>query len=301
MADYPKKKDFYQDVTKQMIQLLEAGTAPWRCGWSRYGFARNYVTNHRYRGINAILMNLTPHPIPYFVSFKQAKELGATIRKGAKASRAYFFKCYYKDQYGNNISAEEATALHGRGEETQRIAFLKYYNLFNIADLEGIEITIPHVTLKDHEKITRCEQFIKQITDKPQIIHENADTAFYHPLTDQLNIPALQQFNQAEEYYSTLFHELTHSTGHETRLHREGVTTLTPFGSPDYSKEELIAEMGASFLCAHTGINVPEITTNSAAYLQGWLTVLKADHTLIFKAAAKAQKAVDYLLGISPE
>lgn len=293
------KRDLYQEVTDKMIALLEQGTTPWRCGWSRYGFARNYATKHRYSGINALLMNLTPHPIPYFLSFKQAKALGGIIRKGAKAAQVYFFKAYHKDEQGNTISPEQVTALHGMGEETHRIAFLKYYNVFNVADVEGIEIEIPEVELKEHEKITQCEQLVAAIPNPPQMVFENANQPYYAPLSDKLNMPAMAQFESAEEYYSTLFHELTHSTGHASRLNREGITKLNPFGSPGYSKEELIAEMGASFLCAHTGINVPPVTENSAAYLHGWLSALKGDTKLIFRAAAEAQKAVDYLTNTS--
>lgn len=295
------KRDLYQEVTDKMINLLEQGVAPWRCSWSRYGLARNYATGHIYSGINAILMNLTPHPIPYFVSFKQAKALGGKIRKGAKSSAVYFFKSYHKDQHGKTISPQQVQALHGMGEETNRIAFLKYFNVFNIEDVEGVEFDIPEVELKDHERIAQCEQLIKEIPHPPQLVYEDANRAYYVPSTDKLNVPELGQFETAEEYYSTLFHELTHSTGHASRLNRDGITKTDGFGSTEYSKEELIAEMGASFLCAHTGIDLPEVTENSAAYLQGWLSVLKADKKLIFKAAAEAQKAADYLRGITRE
>lgn len=291
------KPDLYQDVTDKIITLIENGVAPWRCSWSRYGLARNYATGHIYSGINAILMNLTPHPIPYFMSFKQVKTLGGNIRKGAKSEFVYFFKSYHKDQDGKNISAEQAQTLQGMGEETNRIAFLKYFRVFNVADVEGIEIDIPEVTLQDHERIERCEQLIQDIPNPPEFVFEDANRAYYAPTADKLNVPDIRQFEKPEEYYCTLFHELTHATGHASRLNREGVTTLTPFASTEYSKEELIAEMGASFLCAHTGINMPEITENSAAYLQGWLSVLKADKKLIFQAAAAAQKAADYLKG----
>ena len=111
-------------------------------------------------------------------------------------------------------------------------------------------------------------------------------------------MPELAQFETAEGYYSTLFHELTHSTGHTSRLNREGITKLNPFGSVEYSKEELLAEMGASFLCAYAEIGNQPLNENSAAYLQGWLKVLKSDKKLIFKAAASAQKAMDYILNV---
>jgi antirestriction protein ArdC len=182
------------------------------------------------------------------------------------------------------------------GEEPQRIAFLKYFRVFNIADVENITISIPEVILQEHKKITQCETIIHSHHNRPAFVFEDANRAYYNPVKDCINMPAIEQFTSAEEYYSCFFHELVHSTGHASRLNRKGITQPNSFGSKDYSKEELIAEIGASFLCAHTSIDRPEIVENSAAYLQGWLSVLKADKKLIFKAAAAAQKAVNFLL-----
>ena len=293
------RRDLYQEVTNKMIALIEQGVAPWRCTWNKYGLARNYATGHQYSGINAFLMNLTQHPIPYFMSFKQAKAMGGKIRKGAKAEMVYFFKPLFKDKDENFVKLERAKALKGMGEEVQVIPMLKYYNVFNIEDIEGIEIEIPEVQLKDHERIEKCEAIIKGIKNPPKYVFENANQAYYAPISDKLNMPAIGQFETAEDYYTTFFHELTHATGHASRLNREGIIKLNPFGSPGYSKEELVAEMGASFLSAYVGINYDELTENSAAYLKGWLSVLKADKKLIFKAAAEAQKAADYILGVN--
>lgn len=293
-----QKRDLYQEVTNKMITLLEKGVSPWRCTWNRYGLARNYASNHVYTGINAILMNLTEHPIPYFLSFKQAKKLGGKIRKGSKSETVYFFKPLFKDQEDNYIGLDKAKALKGMGEEVQVIPMLKYFSVFNIQDVEGIEFDIPEVELQEHERIEKCETILKDFPSAPQYVYEDANKAYYNPIADKLNMPDIKQFTSAEEYYVTFFHEATHATGHKSRLNRDGVTKLNPFGSAGYSREELVAEMGASFLAAHVGINYDEITENSAAYLQGWLSALKADKKLIFKAAAEAQKATDYILGI---
>jgi antirestriction protein ArdC len=292
------KRDLYQEVTNKMITLLEKGVAPWRCTWNKYGLARNYATGHIYTGINAFLMNLTPHPIPYFMSFKQAKAMGGKIKKGASAEMVMFYKTLFKDEQENFVSAQNATTLAGMGEDVQRIPMLKYYNVFNIEDIEGIEINIPEVELKEHERIEKCEGIINSLNNPPEFVFEDANRAYYNPISDKLNMPAIGQFETAADYYTTFFHELTHATGHKSRLNREGITKLNPFGSLGYSKEELIAEMGASFLSAHVGINYDEITENSAAYLNGWLNVLKADKKFIFKAAAEAQKAADYILNV---
>ena len=292
------KRDLYQEVTSQMIELLEKGVSPWCCTWNKYGAARNYATGHQYTGINAFLMNLTPHPIPFFMSFKQVKAKGGKIRKGAKANMVFFYKTLFRNDAEGFVNLDKAKALQGMGEEVQTIPMLKYYNVFNIEDIEDIDIQIPEVDIKEHERIAKCEQLIKSVPNAPQYVFEDANRAYYNPISDKLNMPAIGQFETAANYYCTFFHELSHATGHQSRLNREGITKLNPFGSPEYSREELVAEMGASFLSAHVGINYDGITENSAAYLQGWLKVLKADKKLIFKAAAEAQKAADYILNI---
>jgi antirestriction protein ArdC len=295
MSKSYQKKDHYQEVTNKMVALLEQGVAPWRCTWSRYGMARNAVTSHIYTGINAFLMNLTGHAVPYFVTFKQAKQLGGKIRKGASANPVYFFKSVFKDEEGKTVKGEQIATLQGMGEEVNRIAFLKYYNLFNIADVEGVEFPLPDLKTYYHNPLEQCEQLLRNIPNPPSYVLKNGSQPYYSPSKDELNMPKREQFETAEDYYTTFYHELVHATGHTSRLNRESVNKCTPLGSPDYSREELIAELGASFLAAHTGINLPEITENSAAYLQGWLKALKADPKMIFKAAAEAQKAADYL------
>jgi antirestriction protein ArdC len=245
------------------------------------------------------LLNFLPnHPIPYYLSYKQAKELGGNVRKGAKAEKVYFFKAYHKDGDGKSVSEDRAAQLAGMGEEVHRIPFLKSFAVFNVADVERVDFEYPEVQLNHHKQIERCEQLIKQLTNPPQLATEDANRAWYNPRRDVLNMPELSQFSQAEEYYCTLFHELTHSTGHVTRLNREGIAGSIKPGSEEYAREELIAEMGASFLCAHTGIDVESVTTNSAAYLAGWLKRLQDDNKLVLKAAAGAQKAADYLLNV---
>lgn len=291
-----KRRDIYQEVTDKMVKLIEKGVSPWRCNWSKYGAAKNYATGHFYTGINAILMNLTEHPIPFFMSFKQAQKLGGKIKKGAKAEIVCFYKTLYKDEKGNFYGRQKAIALAEMGVELETIPMLKHYNVFNVQDIEGIEIETPQVQLKQHEKIEACESIINGFSNPPEFICENANEAYYSVKRDKLNMPQMGQFKTAEAYYLTLFHELVHSTGHPKRLKREGLGQR--FGNTKYSKEELIAEMGASFLSAQTGIDIEDLTENSAAYLKGWLSALKGDKKLIFKAAAEAQKAVDLITGI---
>ena len=293
------KKDIYQELTDRIIAKLEEGVKPWQPNWSRYGLARNAATGRIYSGINAFILNLfCVHPIPYYISFKQAKAMGGKIKKGAKSERVYFYTSYHKDENGKNISEEQAAALNGMGEETQKIHVLKYYNVFNIEDVEDVEIELPQVVLTQHEQIEACEQIISGFANAPEYVFEDADRAYYAPEPDKLNMPKLEQFKTPEAYYLTYFHELTHTTGHASRLNREGIVEPSKFKDERYSREELVAEMGAAFLAGYAGIDGEAEVENSAAYLDGWLKILKEDKKLIFKAAADAQKAVNYILGI---
>ena len=295
-TDKPKV-DLYQLVTDKIMALLEKGVAPWRQTWSSYGLARNYVSGKTYNGINKILMNNTIHPIPYFLSFKQAKALNGTIKKGAKGEMVFYFNVFYKDANNKTISEEQAKTLKATGQDFKKLSTLRYFHVFNVADIEGVEFNTPEVELKENEQIERCESIIKDMPNRPEIQFNNANEAYYNALQDFINMPDIKQFTNSAEYYTTLFHEAIHSTGHKNRLNRKGITEPNKFGSIPYSMEELIAEMGAAFLSAEAGINYGEIVENNAAYLQGWLNKLKEDKRFIFKTAGRAQQAARYILG----
>jgi antirestriction protein ArdC len=294
-------RDLYQEVTSKIIALIEKGVAPWRRTWSVYGLARNYVTRHIYTGINLILMNNTGHAVPYFMTYKQIHEQGGRLFHGAKANLVIYYMVYYKDINDVTLTREEALLRKSKGEEIQVLKFIKYYNVFNIRYIEGIEFEAKEVEIKPHERIERCEKIITNMPNRPEIRQVNANRAFYAPEDDFVNMPAIEQFETAEDYYATFFHELTHSTGHASRLAREEVMNPQIFGSMPYSREELVAEMGASFLCSSVQIDYDNITENNVAYLSGWLEVLKEDSKFIFKAAAEAQKAADYILSRKSE
>jgi antirestriction protein ArdC len=298
MTKVSEKQDLYQQVTDRIIEHLEKGEIPWRKTWSGYGLARNLANNHIYTGINMILMNCLPFSIPYYLTFKQVQEKGGKIKQGAKSVKVFYFNILFKDGADNSLSKEEATALEKRGGEVKIFKYLKYYNVFNVKDIEGIEYQAPEVKLLPHEKLERCEQIILNMPNTPEIIHEDLGSAYYNKVHDFVNMPQLGQFDTPEAYYTTFFHELAHATGHEKRLNRIGITDSTKFGDKKYSEEELIAEMAASFISAHQSIDYDPIIENTAAYLQGWLKVLKEDKLFIFKVAAEAQKAADYILGV---
>jgi len=291
------KRDLYQEATNRIIEKLEQGVAPWKCTWNKYGLARNASTGHIYTGINMLLMNCTRHPIPYFLTFKQAQKGGGKVKKGAKSEQIYYYNVYYKDADDKNISQAEAQILRTSGKQVKVNSYLKYYNVFNIDDVEGIDFKLDEVKAYNNPRIDECDEIIQNMPNAPRHKFINANQPYYSPIGDVINMPDINQFENSAEFYATYFHELLHSTGHQTRLNRPGITDKNvKFKDKTYSEEELIAETGASFLCAHTNIDYDSIFENSTAYLQGWLKVLKQDKRMIFKAAAEASKAVDLIL-----
>lgn len=289
----------YEEVTNRIISMIEKGVAPWRKTWSTYGLARNYVSGRLYTGINYILMNNTEHSIPYFVTFNQIKELGGNIKKGSEANMVIYFKVYYKDSDDKTLTPEVAKIRYQKGEDIRVLKFIRYYNVFNVGDIESIEIDhsrFPEVKLSDNEKITRCEDIIMNMPNPPDLRQIDANRAFYSPAQDFINLPSIGQFDTSEHYYATYFHELIHATGHSSRLARAEVMDFSGFGTKPYSQEELVAEMGASFLACHCQIDYESVVENNASYLAGWLNALKEDSKFIFRVSAEAQKAVEFIL-----
>ncbi|QDV42518.1 DNA primase TraC [Stieleria neptunia] len=288
----PSRRDIYQEVTDKIIGYLEQGTAPWRNpikGAGGDGYPKNLISGKRYRGINVLLLAMqtfeSGFASSYWMTFKQAKERGGQVRKGEKGSLVTFWKLYTTNdrETGNEID----------------VPVLKHYTAFNLDQIDGIDApdAVPLDTEADpFEPLDQADAIAAGFVGGPGIEHDGGRRAFYRPRTDCVHMPPPERFENREAYYGTLFHELSHSTGHSTRLDRGLDTELSPFGSSDYSREELIAELSASFLCAASGISPPTIE-QSAAYLQSWIDVLKGDKRLIVSAAGAAQKAADLILG----
>lgn len=282
-----KDSNVYEIITHRIVTLLEKGVIPWQKPWATNGtdaIPRNLVSGKAYRGINVFLLNSMNYGSPYWLSFKQAQALGGTVRKGEKSTPIIFWKW-----------------LEGEDEKTsekKRIPFLRYYCGFNATQCEGIKYPATEKTLREHNAIASAEKIVADMPKRPVIYH-GGDRAAYSPALDCVYMPQPQAFTTGENYYSVLLHELTHATGHQTRLNRKGVAASegewSAFGSTPYAKEELVAEMGAAFLCGHAGF-VERTIDSSAAYIAGWLERLKNDHRLVVQAAAQAQKAADYIL-----
>jgi antirestriction protein ArdC len=277
----------YAIITDRVVSLLERGVVPWRRPWAGpEGMPRNLASGREYRGVNVFLLASAGYVSPNWLTFRQAQERGGSVRKGEKATPVVFWK------------VDSVQRVDDAGEPyADRRFILRYYNVFNSEQCEDIQAPLPAVS-KAFEPIDRCESVLAGMPNAPTITHGEA-RAFYQPASDTVNMPRRELFDSPEAYYATIFHELTHSTGHASRLDRKGIADVATFASIDYSREELVAEMGAAFLCGHCGIEQATIE-NSAAYIANWLKRLRDDRTLIVQAAAQGQKAADFILGHSP-
>lgn len=277
----------YEMVTNRIINKLHDGVIPWQKGWSGTSTgAYNYKTKRRYSLINQLMLN---HSDGY-LTFNQVNEMGGKVNKGAKHEFVVFWKIMerddpeHKDADGNPLKIT--------------VPILRYYNVFWIGDTNIQRTDI--VDVIEHDPIAEAEDVISEYVKREDglrfINNHPSNDAYYSPLTDEVVVPMLSQFKYPEEYYSTVFHELTHSTGAKHRLNRLDINKAAAFGSEDYSKEELIAELGAAMLVNHCGIETDKSFNNSAGYIQGWLRALNDDQRLIVSASSKAEKAVNYIL-----
>lgn len=277
----------YQLITDRIIQQLEAGVAPWHKPWKERGSAAlpwNLVTDRPYRGINLWILMASDYDSPYWLTFKQATSLGGHVRPGEHGLPVVYWKFGTREVQDGDELIEKPTVL------------CRYYVVFNLEQCDGIPA--PEAEPKSRPELTpieECERIVNRWAQRPDIQH-GGDRASYSKLEDRVRIPDLDAFDSAEEFYSTLFHELVHSTGHPGRLNRSTLMDTETFGDENYSREELVAEMGAAFLCGITGIENRTIN-NSAAYLQSWLEAIKSDTRLVLVAAGQAQKAVDCIQG----
>jgi antirestriction protein ArdC len=280
----------YEVITARIIHQLESGTAPWQKPWrvnGRKGIPRNLVSGREYRGINIWMLLTSGFSSPYWLTYRQARELNGHVRNGEKGLPVVYWKFGKREVQDGDEVVEKSSVL------------CRYCTVFNVAQCEGLRIqpAEPVENEPQPEPIEACEQVVNQWLGKPTIKH-GGDSASYSKILDYVQMPERTRFDSVEEYYSTLFHELTHSTGHPSRLNRSSLTDFERFGDQNYSREELVAEMGSAFLCGVTGIENKTIN-NSAAYLRNWLKALKDDSRLVLVAASQAQKAADLILGVT--
>jgi antirestriction protein ArdC len=285
----------YEIVTEKIINMLEQGVVPWRRPWISTGLPRNVISKKPYKGINYFLLSASKYVSPFWLTMRQANHLGGHVRKGEESTVVVFWKVEEARQ-----GAEERTTEENE-EKSRRRFLLRHFRLFNLEQCElpqAILDKLPKMETHEHSLISACAEIIGCMPNAPEIQHAGSK-AFYSALTDRVTLPPPNLFTSPEEYYATGFHELIHSTGHEKRLARASILEAAPFGSPTYSVEELVAEMGAAYLCAESRIS-PAVIENQAAYVSGWLKKLRDDRKLVVRAAAQAQRAADYVLGKVP-
>jgi antirestriction protein ArdC len=272
-------------ITENVIKQLEQGVAPWRKPWST-SIPRNLISKRAYRGLNVFMLATQGYSSPYWLTFNQAKQLGAHVRQGEKSSLVMFWKI-------DELVRRKTDADGEPSDEKGKSFLLRYYRVFNVEQCHGLS-AIYGDDRKPINPIAECESIADRMPNRPRI--EQHSQAFYRPSADMVGMPSRNCFESPEAYYSTLFHELTHATGHKSRLNRFDENADHQFGSESYSKEELVAEMGAAMLAGTAGISHATLS-NSASYLQNWITRLKSDSRLIISAASQAQKAADHILG----
>lgn len=275
--------DIYESITNKVIEQMEKGLIPWQRPWSGgLEGAYAYETGKPYSLLNQLLLGREGA----YLTWKQIEKHGGKVKKGAKSNMVVFYKM---------TKTVEVKIVEGeKKEEEKLIPVLRFYTVFHVDDCEGI----PSKGERPRPVLSPIEGAEKIVSDyygrescKLNVTLSNR--AFYSPSEDSVTVPKLEQYEVVEEYYSTLFHETTHSTGHSSRLNRN----LTGhFGSDSYSKEELVAELGAAFLCGKAGLDSEKAFKNSVGYIQSWIKKFKSDKRLLVSAASKAEKAVKYIL-----
>jgi len=291
-----EKVTVYQVITDRILALMDKGIVPWRKGWvgGKNGNMPRNLTGRAYRGINVWLLASLGYTSPYFLTFKQAQKLGGRVKKGEKGMSVVLWQPFEKQVMDENSGKMV----------TKKWLSLRYYTVFNVEQTEGCKFpkkvvaslttgTADETPVDPFDAIEAAEAIFDNWTGKPTVAFDGNDRAYYVPSEDIVHLPKKAQFRGSGEYYSTLFHELAHSTGHKSRLNRDQTGY---FGSHNYGVEELTAEFTAAFLNGMAGLE-PEVIENNAAYINSWKTTIKADPKLVVTAAGRAQKAADLILG----
>jgi antirestriction protein ArdC len=276
-------KDVFKVVTDQILKQLEEGIIPWRRPWQAC-WPTSYATNKEYQGINLFLLQ-SRYESTYWLTFRQAQKMGGSIKAGEHGRPIVFVDRFVKEE------------IDKEGNKTYSVVrFLKYYTVFNWEQTKGIPEKKP--VERDNQQIQSAEDLLMR---RNPVIKPDPHQCYYLREDDALHLPSLERFDSSEDYYSAAFHELTHWTGGSPRLARSGIQHYH-FGGDVRSLEELIAEMGAAYLCQLAGLDTSETLKNSAAYVQSWLKPLQDNPRWVLQASRQAKDAVEFVLtGKLPE
>lgn len=330
------KVETHQKIADRILDMLEQGTVPWHKPWATAGRPMipqiSKQSGNAYTGSNQILLQMfqafAGFETDEWATFKQIKAMGGSVRKGEKGCPLVFFSKQVKlfkgerparlNKWYRSLEDFLQTAkergynpdrmLNEKGQVLYRVSgaeykvtmILKDFTVFNLSQQDGVEYRIrPEAPAPEARntsaRIPEAEDIVTRWSDCPTITH-GGNSAYYRPSTDSINVPAFEDFDGADEYYSTLYHEMSHSTGHQSRLSREGVTNHSGFGSHSYGIEELIAEFSASYLCGVAGIE--KTIDNSASYIDSWIKTIKAQPEMVLDACFSAGKSANMILGI---
>ncbi|MGH2984020.1 MAG: ArdC family protein [Solirubrobacterales bacterium] len=281
-----RQRDVYQEITEKIVKALEGGTVPWRRPWRDFGMQRNLSSGRPYRGVNQLLTQLTQqargYDSPLWLTYRGAERAGGNVRRGERGTLVVLWK--------RLLVKDEET------DEKKLVWWIRPYTVFNLDQVDGVEPPASEDKRLEFDPIERCEQLLARMPSPP-IVEHRPGGAFYIAASDTITLPPRESFYEVEGYYATRFHEAVHSTGHRSRLDRE----LAPKSDEQaYSREELIAELGAAMLCGTAGI-APQRLEQSAAYIGSWLRALRDDKRMVVSASQHAQRAVDYVLDQRPQ
>lgn len=256
----------YDDITNRIIEKLKDGILPWRKSWE-YGLPQNFITKKVYQGINYLNLCFEDYPSKYYLTYLQCQNKDGHVNKGAKSKSIIYWKISEIDN----------------GDIVKKVPLLRLSNVFNLSQTSLFDDS--EMVITDN---TSCKSIIDNMTNMPTIKH-NFNRCYYSPAEDYISIPPMIDFNNTDEYYSSLFHELAHATGHPSRLDRLSGDSI------DQAEEELVAELSSSYLCSIAGIE-NSVIDNQASYIQSWLSELENDNMYLVRASQKAKLAADWLI-----
>ena len=279
----------YETVTNRILSQLSAGQVPWRKTW-KTGLPKSLSTGKEYRGVNILVLGSAEYTSRYWMTFREAQRQGGHVRKGERATPVVYWKWRTPEELA------QRAAQTGKEDVAPCTPFVSA--VFNFDQVEGVARPADDLPPRPEDRLTVAEQMFDVMPDKPEIIHTLTAQPAYSPTLDRITLPHLSQFESADEYFSTLYHELTHASGHARRLNRfakaEGDRV------EKYSFEELVAEFGAAFLCGFAGIQNRGTEELQASYIEGWARVFQRDNRVLVRAASAAQRAADYIRGKIP-
>jgi antirestriction protein ArdC len=290
----------YDRVTERILDLMQKGVCPWRQPWStRIEPPQNFATGRHYSGMNFFMLSMSGYQSPYFLTFRQIQERGGCVKKGSHGFPIVYWST--TEVEGKGVQPSESAELPASNTpnipKSKLIPFLRSYVVFNAEQIENVAFPAPPTERDEAFKpLLEAEDIFARWRDAPEIVH-GCSRAYYKPSEDKIFMPFMSDFERREDYYCTRFHEMGHATGASKRLNR---SMGGRYGSQEYSREELVAEMTSAFLCAKCGIDSAVIEAQ-ASYISGWMKAISDDHRLVVLAAGQAQRAANYIQGITYE